>query len=197
MKGLIISDVEELFSQKDLECIARDFGFSNRDILQASLNQLCSAYKMYAGADKPLTGKDARRAYGAISDYAEKLASALDIPLYESAVLHSGLGLTRQSLQQILSDLSFRSDQCSEAIKVERPGRKMSVENDFITELLDLYRFGTGLEFDDIVFDETAEPDVQYRGNSLSFLRRILLKVGVRKTDGALVQLIKRNRIHK
>jgi len=63
--------------------------------------------------------------------------------------------------------------------------------------LIDLYREGTGRKLDDIVYDETAEKENQYRGDSLSFLRHILLKAGVRKADAALVQLIKRNKKHK
>ena len=73
----------------------------------------------------------------------------------------------------------------------------MSVENEFIIGLIDLYRAGSGRKLNDIVFDETADEASQYRGESLSFLRQILVKAGVWKTDAALVQLIKRNQKHK
>jgi hypothetical protein len=73
----------------------------------------------------------------------------------------------------------------------------MSVDNEFILGLIDLYREGTGRKLDDIVSDETAEEENQHRGDSLSFLRQVLVKAGVWKTDAALVQLIYRNNKHK
>jgi hypothetical protein len=197
MKDLIIGDVEELFSKHDLDNIAKDYGFSDKDLLQNSLNKLYSLYKMYSTADSSSTSKDIKKAYKAISSYSNKLSKALDISLSESAVLHSNLGITRQELQELLSNLSLRSNQRAESIRTERPGRKMSVENEFIIGLIDLYRVGSGRKLNDIVFDETADEASQYRGESLSFLRQILVKAGVWKTDAALVQLIKRNQKHK
>ncbi|MBT5105009.1 MAG: hypothetical protein HOM20_02350 [Porticoccaceae bacterium] len=197
MKDLIIGNVVELFSKQDLDDIAKDYGFTDRSLLQGSLNKLCSAFKMYLAAEPSSTKKDIRKAYKAISSYSDKLAKALDISLSESAVLHSSLGMTRQELRELLSNLSSQSNQRAEVIKGEGPGRKMSVDNEFILGLIDLYREGTGRKLDDIVYDETAEKENQYRGDSLSFLRHILLKAGVRKADAALVQLIKRNKKHK
>ena len=197
MKDLIIGNLEELFSKKDLDNIVKDYGFTDRSLLQDSLNKLYSAYKMYSTANPSSTSKDVRKAYKAISSYSDKLAKALDISLFESAVLHSSLGMTRQELKGLLFNLSSQSNQRAEAIKGEGPGRKMSVDNEFILGLIDLFREGTGRKLDDIVYDETAEKENQYRGDSLSFLRHILLKVGVRKADAALVQLIKRNKKHK
>jgi hypothetical protein len=197
MKDLIIGDVEELFSKHDLDNIAKDYGFSDKDLLQNSLNKLYSLYKMYSTANPSSTSKDIKKAYKAISSYSNKLSKALDISLFESAVLHSNLGITRQEIQALLSDLSSQSNQRAEAIKGEGPGRMMSVENGFILGLIDLYREGTGRKLDDIVSDETRDKDSQYRGESLSFLRQILVKAGVWKTDAALVQLIKRNQKHK
>lgn len=197
MKDLIIGDLEELCSKKDLDNIAKDYGFTDRSLLQSSLNKQYSAYKMYSAADPSSTRKDIRKAYKAISSYSDKLAKALDISLFESAVLHSSLGMTRQELKGLLFNLSSQSNQRAESIKGEGPGRKMSVDNEFILGLIDLYREGTGRKLDDIVYDETAEKENQYRGDSLSFLRHILLKAGVRKADAALVQLIKRNKKHK
>ena len=197
MKDLIIGDVEELFSKHDLDNIAKDYGFSDKDLLQNSLNKLYSLYNMYSTADSSSTSKDIKKAYKAISSYSNKLSKALDISLSESAVLHSNLGITRQELQELLSNLSLRSNQRAESIRTERPGRKMSVENEFIIGLIDLYRVGSGRKLNDIVFDETADEASQYRGESLSFLRQILVKAGVWKTDAALVQLIKRNQKHK
>jgi hypothetical protein len=197
MKDLIIGDVEELFSKHDLDNIAKDYGFSDKDLLQNSLNKLYSLYKLYSTADSSSTSKDIKKAYKAISSYSNKLSKALDISLFESAVLHSNLGITRQELQELLSNLSLRSNQRAESIRTERPGRKMSVENEFIIGLIDLYRAGSGRKLNDIVFDETADEASQYRGESLSFLRQILVKAGVWKTDAALVQLIKRNQKHK
>ena len=197
MKDLIIGDVEELFSKHDLDNIAKDYGFSDKDLLQNSLNKLYSLYKLYSTADSSSTSKDIKKAYKAISSYSNKLSKALDISLFESAVLHSNLGITRQELQELLSNLSLRSNQGAESIRTERPGRKMSVANEFIIGLIDLYRVGSGRKLNDIVFDETADEASQYRGESLSFLRQILVKAGVWKTDAALVQLIKRNQKHK
>ena len=197
MKDLIIGDVEELFSKHDLDNIAKGYGFSDKDLLQHSLNKLYSLYKMYSTANPSSTSKDIKKAYKAISSYSNKLSKALDISLFESAVLHSNLGITRQEIQALLSDLSSQSNQRAEAIKGEGPGRMMSVENGFILGLIDLYREGTGRKLDDIVSDETRDKDSQYRGESLSFLRQILVKAGVWKTDAALVQLIKRNQKHK
>ena len=197
MKDLIIGDLEELFSKKDLDNIAKDYGFTDRSLLQDSLNKLCSAYKMYATADPSSTSKDVRKACKAISSYSNKLSKALDISLFESAFLHSNLGITRQELQELLSNLSSQSNQRAEAIKGEGSGRKMSVDNEFILGLIDLYREGTGRKLDDIVSDETADEENQHRGDSLSFLRQVLVKSGVWKTDAALVQLIKRNKKHK
>jgi hypothetical protein len=197
MKDLIIGDVEELFSKHDLDNIAKDYGFSDKDLLQNSLNKLYSLYKLYSTADSSSTSKDIKKAYKAISSYSNKLSKALDISLSESAVLHSNLGITRQELQELLSNLSLRSNQGAESIRTERPGRKMSVANEFIIGLIDLYRVGSGRKLNDIVFDETADEASQYRGESLSFLRQILVKAGVWKTDAALVQLIKRNQKHK
>ena len=197
MKDLIIGDVEELFSKHDLDKIAKDYGFSDKDLLQHSLNKLYSLYKMYSTANPSSTSKDIKKAYKAISSYSNKLSKALDISLFESAVLHSNLGITRQEIQALLSDLSSQSNQRADAVKGEGPGRMMSVENGFILGLIDLYREGTGRKLDDIVSDETRDKDSQYRGESLSFLRQILVKAGVWKTDAALVQLIKRNQKHK
>ena len=197
MKDLIIGDVEELFSKHDLDNIAKDYGFSDKDLLQNSLNKLYSLYKLYSTADSSSTSKDIKKAYKAISSYSNKLSKALDISLSESAALHSNLGITRQELQELLSNLSLRSNQGAESIRTERPGRKMSVANEFIIGLIDLYRVGSGRKLNDIVFDETADEASQYRGESLSFLRQILVKAGVWKTDAALVQLIKRNQKHK
>jgi len=197
MKDLIIGNVVELFSKQDLDDIAKDYGFTDRSLLQGSLNKLCSTFKMYLAAEPSSTKKDIRKAYKAISSYSDKLAKALDISLSESAVLHSSLGMTRQELRELLSNLSSQSNQRAEVIKGEGPGRKMSIDNEFILGLIDLYREGTGRKLDDIVYDETAEKENQYRGDSLSFLRHILLKAGVRKADAALVQLIKRNKKHK
>jgi hypothetical protein len=73
----------------------------------------------------------------------------------------------------------------------------MSVDNEFILGLIDLYREGTGRKLDDIVSDETANEENQYRGDSLLFLRQVLVRAGVWKTDAALVQLIYRNNKHK
>ena len=197
MKDLIIGDLEELFSKKELDNIVKDYGFTDRSLLQDSLNKVCSAYKMYLTANPTSTSKDVRKAYKAISNHSNKLSKALDISLFESAVLHSNLGITRQELQELLSNLSSQSNQRAEAIKGEGSGRKMSVDNEFILGLIDLYREGTGRKLDDIVFDETAEEEIQHRGDSLSFLRQVLVKAGVWKTDAALVQLIKRNKKHK
>ena len=196
MKDLIIGDLEELFSKKDLDNVAKDFGFTDRSLLQSSLNKLCSVYKLYATAEPNLTRSEIKKAYKSISDYSDKLAKALDISLYESAILHSRLGMTRQDLQELLSNLSSQSNQRAEVIKGGEPGRKMSVENELILGLVDLYREGTGRKLDDIVYDETADKENRYRGDSLSFLRQILVKAGVWKTDAALVQLIKRNKKH-
>ena len=144
MKDLIIGDVEELFSKHDLDNIAKDYGFSDKDLLQNSLNKLYSLYKLYSTADSSSTSKDIKKAYKAISSYSNKLSKALDISLSESAVLHSNLGITRQELQELLSNLSLRSNQRAESIRTERPGRKMSVENELIIGLIDLYRVGSG-----------------------------------------------------
>ena len=197
MKDLIIGDLEELFSKKDLDNIVKDYGFPDRSLVQDSLNKLYGAYKMYSTANPSSTRKDVRKAYKAISNHSNKLSKALDISLFESAVLHSNLGITRQELQELLSNLSSQSNQRAEAIKGEGSGRKMSVDNEFILGLIDLYREGTGRKLDDIVSDETAEEENQHRGDSLSFLRQVLVKAGVWKTDAALVQLIKRNKKHK
>ncbi len=196
MKDLIIGDLEKLFSKKDLDNIAKDYGFTDQSLLQSSLNELCSVYKLYATAESNLTKSEIKKAYKAISDYSDKLVKALDISLYESAILHSRLGMTRQDLQELLSNLSLRSNHRVEAIKGGEPGRKISLENELILGLIDLYREGTGKKMDDIVYDETADNESQYRGDSLSFLRQILVKAGIWKTDAALVQLIKRNKKH-
>ena len=73
----------------------------------------------------------------------------------------------------------------------------MSTENEFIIGLIDLYREGTGRKLNDIFDDGTADGASQFRGDSLAFLKNILAKAGVWKTDAALVQLIKRNQKHK
>ena len=197
MKDLLIGDGKELFSKEDLDDIAKDYGFSDKDLLQGSLNKLYSLYRMYSTADPFSTNKDIKKAYKAISSYSDKLSNALDISLSESAFLHSNLGIKRQELQELLSNLSSRANQRAEAIKGEGPGRMMSVENEFILGLIDLYREGTGRKLDDIISDETRDKDSRYRGESLSFLRQILVQASVWKTDAALVQLIKRNQKHK
>ena len=74
MKDLIIGDVEELFCKKDLDNIAKDYGFTDRSLLQDSLNKLCSAYKMYSTANPSSTSKDVRKAYKVISSHSNKLS---------------------------------------------------------------------------------------------------------------------------
>ena len=196
MKDLIIGDAETLFSQEDLDNIAKDYGFSDKDLLQDSLNKLYSLYKMYSAADPSTTSKDIRKAYKAISSYSDKLSKALDISLFESAILHSNLGIKRQEIQELLANLSSQSTQRAKSIKAEGAGRKLSVENEFIIGLIDLYREGTGRKLDDIVSDETRGKDSKFRGASLAFLNKILAKAGVWTTDAALVQLIFRNNKH-
>ena len=67
MKDLIIGDVEELFSKKDLDNIVKDYGFPDRSLVQDSLNKLYGAYKMYSTANPSSTRKDVRKAYKAMS----------------------------------------------------------------------------------------------------------------------------------
>jgi hypothetical protein len=196
MKDLLISDAETLFSKEDLDNIVKDYGFSDKDLLQDSLNKLYSLYKMYSTADPSSTSKDVRKAYKAISSYSDKLSKALDISLFESAILHSNLGIKRQEIQELLANLSSQSKQRAKSIKAEGAGRKLSVKNEFIIGLIDLYGEGTGRKLDDIVADETRDKDSKFRGASLAFLNKILAKAGVRTTDAALVQLIYRNNKH-
>jgi hypothetical protein len=197
MKDLLIGDVETLFSKEDLDNIVKDYGFSDKDLLQDSLNKLYSLYKMYSSADPNSTSKDLKKAYKAISSYSDKLSKALDISLFESAILHSNLGIERQEIQELLANLSSQSTQRAKSIETEKPGKKMSNENGFIIGLIDLYREGTGRKLNDIFDDGTADGASQFRGDSLAFLKNILAKAGVWKTDAALVQLIKRNQKHK
>jgi hypothetical protein len=197
MKDLLIGDVETLFSKEDLDNIAKDYGFSDKDLLQDSLNKLYSLYKMYSTADPSSTSKDIKKAYKAISSYSDKLSKALDISLFESAILHSNLGIKRQEIQELLANLSSQSTQRAKSIETGKPGKKMSTENEFIIGLIDLYREGTGRKLNDIFDDGTADGASQFRGDSLAFLKNILAKAGVWKTDAALVQLIKRNQKHK
>ena len=197
MKGLIIGDVKELFSKDECRALALSHGFRNDVAPYEALNKLYSLFKMYSGADKPLTKSAVRQAFGAISSNADKLIKSLDIPLFESAVLHSRLDTDREALIGILERLSENATHLQDAVADDQSGRRMWIQNEFILGLVDLYEKGTGLLASAISYNPANDEDQQYQGKSLSFISVCLVKAEIKMSDGAIVQLIKRNQKHK
>lgn len=197
MKGLIIGDVKELFSKDECRALALRHGFRNDVAPYETLNKLYSLFKMYSGADKPLTKSAVKRAFGAISSNADKLIKSLDIPLFESAVLHFRLDADREALIGILERLSENATHLQDAIADDQSGRRMWIKNEFILGLVDLYEKGTGLLASAISYNSANDEDQQYQGKSLSFISVCLVKAEIKMSDGAIVQLIKRNQKHK
>ena len=197
IKGLLIGDGRELFSIEQVKALSLQFDFDDIKVTYKGLNKLYSLYAMYSRSDPGLPKKDVKSAYRAISRHAEKLANTLNLPIYDSAKLHSELGTSRHDVLSLLAQISFSAEALADEIKADSPGRRKSTESGFILGLIDLYQEGTGRTFDDIVFNPTQDEDLQYQGKSLLFLRTCIAQAGVRKTDSALVQLIKRNKKHK
>ena len=162
-----------------------------------ALNKLYSLFKMYSGANKPPTKSAVKRAFGTISSNADKLIKSLDIPLFESAVLHSHLDTDREVLIGILERLSENATHLQDAVADDQSGRRMWIKNEFIEGLVDLYEKGTGLLASAISYNPANDEDQQYQGKSLSFIRVCLVKAEIKTSDGAIVQVIKRKQKHK
>jgi len=197
MKGLLIGDYKELFSKEQFNDLALRFGFKDIDQSYSALNELYTFYSIYLKDDGGLSRKGVKTAYMAISGHAKKLAQSLDIPLFESALLHSKIQPNRQELLTLLDNLSNCADDLADSVEADNPGRRMSVENQFLLGLCDVYKEGTGKSFNDIIFNPSQDDERQYQGESLSFLKHCIDQVNIWKTDAALVQLIKRNQKHK
>ena len=197
MKGLLIGDYKELFSKEQFKDLASRFGFHDIDQSYSALNELYTFYTMYLDGDAGLSRKGVKTAYRAISGDAKKLAQSLDIPLFESALLHSKSQSSRQDVLTLLDKLSTSAEALADSVEADNPGRRMSVENQFLLDLCDLYKAGTGKSINDIIFNPSQDEKRQYKGDSLSFLKHCIDKADIWKTDAALVQLIKRNQKHK
>ena len=193
MKGLIIGDVKELFSKDECRALALSHQFSDGVLSYEALNKLYSLFSMYSSADKPLSKSAVKRVFGAISSNADKLIKSLDIPLFESAVLHSRLDADREALIGILERLSENATHLQDAVADDQSGRRMWIKNEFILGLVDLYEKGTGLLASAISDNPANDKDQQYQGKSLSFISICLVKSEIKISDGAIVQLIKRN----
>ena len=94
MKGLLIGDYQELFSKEQFIDLATRFGFKDIDQSYSALNELYTFYGMYLKDNDELSRKGVKTAYRAISGYSKKLAQSLDIPLFESALLHFNTDIT-------------------------------------------------------------------------------------------------------
>ena len=197
MKGLLIGDYKELFSKEHFTNLASQFGFRDIDQSYSAINELYTFYNMYLKDNDELSRKGVKTAYRAISGHSKKLAQSLDIPLFESALLHSKIQPTRQELLTLLDSLSNTADELADSVEADNPGRRMSVENQFLLGLCDVYIEGTGNTFDDIVSNPSQDDEHQFQGESLSFLKHCIGQAKIWKTDAALVQLIKRNQKHK
>ena len=89
MKGLSIYDVRELLSIAECGELATKYGFSADTKLYGSLKECYSHYMHWSEAEAPPTSKQTKNAFKAISTNADKLIASLDLPIFESAVLHS------------------------------------------------------------------------------------------------------------
>ena len=196
MKGLSIYDVKELFSKAECGELATKYGFSADTKLYGDIKECYSHYMHWSGAEAPPTPKQAKNAFKAISTNADKLIVSLDLPLFESAVLHSRLPIDRDPLITLLRQVSALSVELEEVIELSTSGRRMMVENQFIWELFQIFQNGTGLSGSGISDNPAKEPDQQLNGNSLEFIRCCTDKAGIWKTDKSINQLIKRNMSH-
>lgn len=95
MEELWIYDVKELFSKAKCEELIMKYGFSAGTNLYAELNKYYTFYMFYSEAERPATGKDPKNAFKAISTNADKLIASLDLPVFETAGLHSSLEVDR------------------------------------------------------------------------------------------------------
>ena len=186
MKGLLIGDYQELFSKEQFIDLASQYGFKDIDQSYSATNELYTFYSMYLKDNDELSRKGVKTAYKAISGHSKKLAQSLDIPLFESALLHSKIQPTRQELLILLDSLSNTADELADSVEADNPGRRMSVENQFLLGLCDVYTEGTGNTFDDIVFNPSQNEERQYKGKSLSFLKHCIGQAKIWKTDAAV-----------
>jgi hypothetical protein len=196
MKGLSIYDVKELFSKAECGELATKYGFSADTKLYGDLKECYSHYMHWSEAEAPPTPKQAKNAFKAISTNADKLIASLDLPLFESAVLHSRLDVDRDPLIRLLGRVSELAGELEEALEVGTSGRRMMIENQFIRDLFRIYQKSTDLSGSGISDNPAREPDQQFNGNSLEFIRCCTDKAGIWKTDAAINQLIKRKIQH-
>ena len=196
MKGLLIGDARELCSKAECEELITKYGFSADTNLYEDLNKCYSFYLLYSEAEKPPTPKQTKNAFKAISTNADKLIASLDLPIFESAVLHSRLAIDRDALITLLRQVSALSLELEGAVELGTSGRQIMIENQFIKDLFKTYQQGTGLSGSGISDNPAKEPDQQLSGNSLEFIRCCTDKAGIWKTDKAINQLIKRNMSH-
>ena len=196
MKGLSIYDVRELLSIAECGELATKYGFSADTKLYGSLKECYSHYMHWSEAEAPPTSKQTKNAFKAISTNADKLIASLDLPIFESAVLHSRLAIDRDALITLLRQVSALSLELEGAVELGTSGRQIMIENQFIKDLFKTYQKGTGLSGSGISDNPAKEPDQQLSGNSLEFIRCCTDKAGIWKTDKAINQLIKRNMSH-
>ena len=196
MKGLLIDDARELFSKAECEELITKYGFSSGTNLYKELNKCYSFCMLYSEADKPPTSKETKNAFKAISTNADKLIVSLDLPLFESAVLHSRLDVDREPLIRLLGRVSELAGELEEALELGTSGRPMMIENQFIRDLFRIYQKSTELRGSGISDNPAREPDQQFNGNSLEFITCCTDKAGIWKTDAAINQLIKRKIQH-
>lgn len=196
MKGLSIYDVRELLSIAECDELATKYGFSADSKLYGDIKKSYTHYMHWSEAEAPPTSKQTKNAFKAISTNADKLIASLDLPLFESGVLHSRLPIDRDPLITLLRQVSALSVELEEVIELSTSGRRMMVENQFIWELFQIFQNGTGLSGSGISDNPAKEPDQQLNGNSLEFIRCCTDKAGIWKTDKSINQLIKRNMSH-
>lgn len=196
MKGLLIGDARELCSKAECEELITKYGFSADTNLYEELNKCYSFYMLYSEGERPSSGKDTKNAFKAISTNADKLIVSLDLPIFESAVLHSRLGVERDPLLTLLEELSKLAVELEDVIELSASGMQTKTQTNFIVDLFRIYQQGTGLSGTGISDNPAKEPDQQFRGNSLEFIRFCIDKAGIFKSDAAINQLIKRKVLH-
>ena len=126
-----------------------------------------------------------------------KSAQSLDIPLFESALLHSKSQSSRQDVLTLLDKLSTSAEALADSVEADNPGRRMSVENQFcwICVIYTKQAQANHLMTSYLIHHKMKSANI--RAILFLFLKHCIDKADIWKTDAALVQLIKRNQKHK
>ena len=189
-EGFLLGETLQLFSRERCIQIAELYKFKNPFDLYRRLTDLYSVYAMYISADRGATNSNVKQRLLEVTAAAEGLSRKLRLlPSVEATVFFSRLGTGKASFISKLELMAEQAGYLYKAIESD-DGKKLSLENVFVLDLIKLFEQGTGVLATNIHCDAEGNHTKTIKEPALEFVRACLTEAEIWKRKNLIADLI-------